>query len=413
MAQIADPRVAAVLRSMHDITTMENGEPRRRAGAMLALGCTQFGLPIGILARVDDETYRVVEVQSPPDVQLSRGDSFALGATYCQKTIAAEGPIGFEHAAETEWNCHPAYINFRLEAYFGIAIRVFGRIWGTLNFSSLSPREVIFSDVDREIIKLMAECIGSNLERDALEREVGNSGNGVLRRITAGITHDMNDMLTAILGHATLAGMDRDLSADSRHNLERILHSAQRAGALCGRLGLHSGHRGAVMEPVDLSAVTRDTLHLRQVTAHAVTQVHTDLAEHLPPVETDYQRLQQALMAVLECVRGEEEGIATLHVSTRAVELYGADLGASAHEDEPSRSAGPHVVCRIRRAPAARPSGSTAATAPHRPIDRHSRSLAAARRLLRPAGGWIRLAEPPEAMVEVLLPLMPPPVAEA
>ncbi|ANM30024.1 hypothetical protein ABI59_11250 [Acidobacteria bacterium Mor1] len=411
MAQIADPRVAAVLRSMHDITIMESQEPRSRTEAMLALGCAQFGLPIGILAQVEDESYEVVEVHSPPEVELARGDSFALGATYCQKTIAADGPVGFEHAAQTEWNLHPAYVNFRLEAYFGIAIRVFGQTWGTLNFSSLSPRDVNFGDVDREIIRLMAECIGSTLERDTLEREVGNSGNGVMRRITAGIAHDMNDMLTAILGHATLAGMDRGLSADTRHNLERILHSAQRAGALCGRLGLHSGHRGAAIEPLDLSAVTRDTLHLRQVTAHGITQVHTDLAEQLPMVEADYQRLQQALMAVLECVRGKEDGIATLHVSTRAVEVYGADLGSSLQRDEPPHSPGPYLVCRIRRTPAARP--STASAALHRPIDRHARELAAARRLLRPSGGWIRLADPPEAMVEVLLPLMPPPVAEA
>jgi PAS domain S-box-containing protein len=179
--EIAERRqTETVLHALHDITSAHNLPFQDKLKALLVNGCRQFRLPIGILAHIDADNYEVVQAVSP-DESIVPGTVFKLGNTYCRETVHADGPIGFEHAAYTDWKNHPCYQEFKLETYLGIPVAAGGKIYGTLNFSSPTPRESRFTATDVEILRLMGQWVGSEIYRQQSEQELRQERNRAQR----------------------------------------------------------------------------------------------------------------------------------------------------------------------------------------------------------------------------------------
>jgi PAS domain S-box-containing protein len=159
------------LHTLHDLNSLFTLPFEGKIQALLALGCKQFGMPVGILSKVEGDQYEVVEVVTPGDT-IAKGMIFPVSQTYCCKTLREEEPVGFENAAASEWATHPAYRAHKLEAYFGIRIEVDGGVYGTLNFVSPAPRRQAFNDGDREILKLMAQWVVTEIQRQRAEAHI-------------------------------------------------------------------------------------------------------------------------------------------------------------------------------------------------------------------------------------------------
>lgn len=187
-AEQALRRSENALRDLHDITATHSLPFEGKAQALLALGCQQFGLPIGILSLIEGDKYEIVQVLAP-DNTLTKGSIFPLGRTYCCVTLQSSEPVSFEHAAESEWRTHPAYHQHKLEAYLAIRVEVEGRVYGTLNFSSPEPRTVRFTNGDKEILKLMAQWAGS---------EIGRQRAGAQRRMLSGALEQTADAVMIV-----------------------------------------------------------------------------------------------------------------------------------------------------------------------------------------------------------------------
>lgn len=144
---------------------------------LLTMGCDRFGLDLGILAQITGERYQVIAVQLSENLasredffSIHRGDVFELGNTYCSETLRAKEPVSFEQAgALDKWRGHPCYIATKLEAYIATPIIVSGEVYGTLNFSSPTPRQTPFEPADREFLQLIAQWVGGEIARKQAE----------------------------------------------------------------------------------------------------------------------------------------------------------------------------------------------------------------------------------------------------
>jgi diguanylate cyclase (GGDEF)-like protein len=145
-----------LIRRLYEITTEQNEGINAQIKKVLALGCERFNLNIGILSRISKNRYQIEQVFCPEEVGLKVGDCFELDKTYCEVTLKADGPTGFELVKHSRINQHPAYEAFKLESYIGIVIKVNGKIFGTLNFSSPEPLSRKFSSVDIDALQIMA-----------------------------------------------------------------------------------------------------------------------------------------------------------------------------------------------------------------------------------------------------------------
>jgi len=168
------------LRALHEITSAHGMAFDDKVRALLENGCEQLGLTLGILSHVTGDKYEVVQVVSP-DNSITPGTVFDLGNTYCRETLKADGVIGFEHAANSNWKIHPCYTLFKLETYLGIPVHVGDEVYGTLNFSSSAPRKSHFTATDVEILRLMGQWVGSEIYRQQSEQALKQERNRAQR----------------------------------------------------------------------------------------------------------------------------------------------------------------------------------------------------------------------------------------
>ncbi|MBC3217247.1 sensor domain-containing diguanylate cyclase [Serratia fonticola] len=163
--------------------------------AILNEGLKAFNLSLGIISQVEDERYTLLAV-SPINKEISPGMIFDLKNTYCQWVVNEKKIISIEHAgAHADFKSHPVYIGMKLESYISAPIWVREKIWGTLNFSSTQIRKVCFSEDDQEFISLMADGIGSLIDKSLLNRENENVISALRKN---------NDILESIFENSTI-----------------------------------------------------------------------------------------------------------------------------------------------------------------------------------------------------------------
>jgi len=102
----------------------------------------------------------------------------------------------------------------------------------------------------------LRECLEAGIVRAGqaeirtTEKLQRNQRRAVLGKLAGGLAHDLNNALTALLGHADLLGMKMSQDPDCTHHLNEIRSAAARAGCIT-RQFLRFDRR-VIMEPVRL-----------------------------------------------------------------------------------------------------------------------------------------------------------------
>ncbi len=138
--------------------------------ALLAMGCGRLNLPIGVLGRLCDDAagdrLETLFVQSP--------DRRIRPAMTLLRSQLAEGSLSLEAQLLGLADLPPAGVpsdNLHIEhndniAYIGAPVNVEGRVFGVLSFAGLEARAEPFSSRDVELLHLMAEWVGGEIERE-------------------------------------------------------------------------------------------------------------------------------------------------------------------------------------------------------------------------------------------------------
>ncbi|MEG4408835.1 response regulator [Microcoleus sp. MON2_D5] len=158
----------AAIRALYQVTASQNLNFEQRIQALIDMGCQTFRLESGILARVQDNRYEVMVARSPDRV-LKPGDALDIRQTLCCEALDTNEPLTIQHTGTSKWRYHPAYLAFGIEAYIGTRVLVAGKVYSTLSFSSKYPRAGSFKSAHVELLKLMAQWIGSEIERHEAE----------------------------------------------------------------------------------------------------------------------------------------------------------------------------------------------------------------------------------------------------
>lgn len=166
-------RSEQTLRQLHKITTAYQQSFGDRVMALLELGCQQFNLSLGILARIEGEQYEIRAVTAPPTVLLRSGQILPTKQTYCGQLLASDTtdwPVAIDQISASPLKESSAYQATGLERYLAMPVMVEGERYGTLNFSNPHPQMPPFTQTDKELVKLMAQWIGTELERQQAEK---------------------------------------------------------------------------------------------------------------------------------------------------------------------------------------------------------------------------------------------------
>ena len=112
--------------------------------------------------------------------------------------------------------------------------------------------------------------------------------------LAGGLAHDLNNMLTPVIGYAELASDSLPAGSPALAMLEEVGKNARRAADLVLQILAYAGKGRFVVGPVDLSALVRDMAGLLGSAVAAGAELRYDLAADLPAVEADATQLRQS-----------------------------------------------------------------------------------------------------------------------
>jgi len=211
---------------------------------LLEIGCARFDLPLGVISRVTGDRYEVLAIRAPEGFAVTRGDVFPLDDTWCQRTLRSNRPLGLENVAEAAPLEDAGREPLGLAAYLGACVRVYGEVTGTVAFGGLEPRSGRFTAAEKDFAHLIAQWIGTELERQLAAEErrretAAPAPRSVRREARAGTSPDVNAAIRrAEAGLRTRVGSAATLVYALASDLERTDPLPLHGGAIVEILAL-------------------------------------------------------------------------------------------------------------------------------------------------------------------------------
>jgi two-component system, NtrC family, sensor kinase len=161
-------------------------------------------------------------------------------------------------------------------------------------------------------------------------------------RLAAGVAHEINNPLTAVLTFAHLLRDKPNLDQQDQQDLDLIIHETRRAAEIVRGLLDFARERPTLMEPLDLNDVVQRTVRLiaNQKKFEHIT-IEEQLQPTLPPVRGDMNQLQQVLLnlSLNACAAMPQGGRITITTAAEdgQVRLRVADTGCGINEADLER----------------------------------------------------------------------------
>jgi PAS domain S-box-containing protein len=165
----------------------------------------------------------------------------------------------------------------------------------------------------REVIGV-AEDITSKKEaeeeRNKLEAQLRESQKmEAMGTLAGGVAHDINNVLTAIVGNTDLAAAELDPQHAALAYLHQIRQASSRAAELVRRILAFSRPQKSHPVPVDMGAVVEDALRLLRPSVPAMIDIRTRVSpQGVPPVLADVTQVNQVLMNLVTNARDAIDG---------------------------------------------------------------------------------------------------------
>jgi PAS domain S-box-containing protein len=124
-----------------------------------------------------------------------------------------------------------------------------------------------------------------------------------LAQLARGITHDFNNLLTAMLGHVSLLLEDPTLSPESRGDVQQIEQAADRAAGLTRQLLAFSRRQVLAPRSLDVNRLLSGTVSAIRSMVGGRIEVVATLEPDLEPVLADPGQLEEMLLQVASAAR--------------------------------------------------------------------------------------------------------------
>ncbi len=183
----------------------------------------------------------------------------------------------------------------------------------------------IFLEEERHLIDNIARHISLILERRQAEQEKHNLEEqlrhadrlATIGQLGAGVAHELNEPLTAILGFAQLIRKAPDLPGEVDSDAERIVNSSLHAREIVKKLLIFSRQMPTTKTEVNLTKIVEDGLYFLESRCKKLgIEIIRKLTQGLPLITADPSQLQQVLVNIIVNANHAMSGGGKLTIST-------------------------------------------------------------------------------------------------
>ena len=156
---------------------------------------------------------------------------YFLDESICNLTIDSNGPLAITDIKDPNFRGHHKSLrNAKVESYIAAPITVYGKVYGTVNFSSRKKRATPFAETDKDLVNLVGSWVSVAIERQLQQQELSvakdtaESANKTKSAFLANMSHELRTPLNAIIGYSEMLS-EEAVYTDNREaisDLEKI-----------------------------------------------------------------------------------------------------------------------------------------------------------------------------------------------
>lgn len=202
-------------------------------------------------------------------------------------------------------NYFPLFDYVRSE--LAVPVKVEDKVWGVINLDGLKPRAFDGNTVTRLSVfaELTASALSLRLDMDRerrMQQELVQAEKmASLGKLVAGMAHEINNPLTAVLGHAQLLSLSQEITdPGDKSSLEAILNESKRVADLVKDLLSFSRKEVSQRSVVGLNDLIRSSVKLVKydLGLHNINlELHLSNANY--PVEVNPSQITQVLVNMI------------------------------------------------------------------------------------------------------------------
>jgi len=172
---------------VREIVQKEGEEASETIRRLLEFGADRLRVDQGCLTRIKPGPGTLEFVAGSDGLTEALTGAKELSNTFCRRVIAGGEVLGVYDAEAEGESSDPACEVHGMQCYIGEKVLVDGELYGTACFMDARPREKPFSEAEIALVRLLARCIGRELDGGVGEldpsRETLQQDRALLRRV--------------------------------------------------------------------------------------------------------------------------------------------------------------------------------------------------------------------------------------
>jgi len=295
------------LRELVRITSAPDLSHEEKLARLLDTGREYFALPVAVLASIETGGRRICRIAG--DAGLVPEHDGPLSNKCVAQLIERNGePLDIPDLDNTTEDCCGCRQQ-GWKSYLGAAVMVDGHIHCTLEFAGTHTRHQVFSKWDHELLKVMAQWIGDEVElqiaHEARRRHQAEfarvSRMNTIGEMAASLAHELNQPLTGAINYCSgCLRMLREGNTNTEtltRGMENAVEGATLAANIIRRIREFVQKGDTQQSAVDLNHAVRNvaTLVMHEARRHDV-ELRLVLDKDLPLIEGDMIQLEQVVL---------------------------------------------------------------------------------------------------------------------
>ncbi|HEY5603236.1 MAG TPA: ATP-binding protein [Gammaproteobacteria bacterium] len=201
------------IRSLYEVSSMAGLKLNEQIDEMLMLGCRLLRADCGRANKIEPEknSSTILHVVGPDTYGQTPGKTYFLDESICSLTLEAARPLAINDIKDPKIRGqHKSLRIATISSYIAAPITVYGKVYGTVNFSSRQKRNSVFTETDKDLVNLIGSWVSVAIERQLQQQElrmakdVAESANKTKSAFLANMSHELRTPLNAIIGYSEM-----------------------------------------------------------------------------------------------------------------------------------------------------------------------------------------------------------------